>query len=87
MLPLTIKITTYNKDKNTCTAKVLSGGFGYIEVDPFVGWAIGMTDEDYENDKGFSIVGSSYTLIEYSVYKDNVVPHENGMIELTNKED
>jgi len=78
MITLRVKITDYDKASNTYTAQLLNGDI--IELDPLVGCAISMTDDDYEKDKGFDIVGSSYLLTEYTVYKENVVPSEGGMI-------
>ncbi len=78
MITVRVKITDYDKASNTCTAQLLNGDI--IELDPFVGCAISMTDYDYEKDKGFDIIGNSYLLTEYTVYKENVVPSEDGMI-------
>jgi len=72
MLAIRIKIVSYDKTTNTCQAKLLNGDI--FELDPFVGCAIEMTDEDYESGKGFDIVGRDYILTEYSVSKENVVP-------------
>jgi len=80
MITVRVKITDYDKASNTCTAQLLNGDI--IELDPFVGCAIELTDEDYENNKGFDIVGKTYLLTEYTVYKDNVVPGEGGMLEI-----
>ncbi len=78
MIIVRVKITDYDKASNTCTAQLLNGDI--IELDPFVGCAIDMTDDDYENNKGFDVVGNSYLLTEYTVYKEIVVPSEGGMI-------
>lgn len=78
MITVRVKITEYDKASNTCTAQLLNGDI--IELDPFVGCAIEMTDADYKKGKGFDIVGNSYLLTEYTVYKENVVPSEGGMI-------
>lgn len=78
MITVRVKIIGYDKASNTCTAQLLNGDI--IELDPFVGCAISMTDDDYEKDRGFDIVGKSYFLTEYTVYKENVVPSEGGMI-------
>lgn len=78
MIIVRVKITDYDKASNTCTAQLLNGDI--IELDPFGGCAISMTDDDYKNDKGFEIVGNSYLLAEYTVYKENVVPRAGGMI-------
>ena len=81
MIPIQIKITEYYYDKNVCKAKLQNGNI--IEVDPFVGCAIPLTDEEYNNGNGAYLVGKSYILISYSVYPTHVMPHENGMIELS----
>lgn len=78
MLTVRVKIIDYDKSSNTCTAQSLNGDI--FELDPFVGCAISMTDDDYKKGKGFDIVGRSYLLTEYTVYRDNVVPDEGGMI-------
>lgn len=78
MITVRLKVTNYDKASNTCTAQLLNGDI--IELDPFVGCAINMTDEEYEKGKGFDIVGNNYILTEYTVYKENVVPSEGGMI-------
>lgn len=80
MIDVRIEIIEYDKDLNTCKGRLLNGDI--VDVDPFVGCAISMTDEEYQEGKGFSCVGRSYILTEYSVYRDNIVPHECGMIEL-----
>lgn len=77
MIDLKVKVISYDKKLNTCKANLSSGEI--IDLDPFVGCAIPMTDEEYKNDKGFLTVGNDYVLTEYSVYKHNVVPHEGGM--------
>ena len=78
MITVRVKIIAYNKITNTCTAQLLNGDI--IALDPFVGCAIPMTEEEYERGVGFYLVGNSYLLVEYMVYKDLVVPSENGMI-------
>ena len=80
MITLRVKITEYNKEKNVCTAELLNSD--KIELDPFVSCAIPMTDGQYSSGIGFELVGKEFILIEYTVYKQNVVPHKNGMIEL-----
>ncbi len=80
MITVRIKIIDYDKASNTCTAQLLNGGI--IEVDPFVSCAIKLSDKDYESDKGFEIIGNSYLLIEYHVYKESVTPSEGGMIKI-----
>ena len=79
MIPILIKILSYDKELNNCIAELQNGNM--IAFDPFVGCAIELSDDDYEKGKGFDVVGKSYILTEYSVYAHNVVPHENGMIE------
>jgi len=53
-----------------------------VDFDPFVSCAVSLTDDDYDNDKGSGIVGKSFILTQYTVYSDNVVPHQDGMFEL-----
>jgi len=77
MIALRVKIVSYNKDVNTCKAELLNGDI--IELDPFVACAVELSDEDYHSGKGGDIIGNSYILTEYHVYKDQVVPMENGM--------
>ena len=73
-----VKIVEYDKARNTCYAELPNGD--RLELDPFVSCALPMTSEDYEANKGFELVGKEFILIEYSVYRHNVVPHENGML-------
>ena len=51
-----------------------------IELDPYVGCAVELSDEDYSAGKGADIVGNDYLLTEYTAYKNSIVPHEGGMI-------
>jgi hypothetical protein len=78
VITVRVKVICYDKASHTCEAKLLNGDI--INLDPFVGCAIDMTDEDYEEGIGFHIVGNSYLLTEYTVYKDSVVPSKGGMI-------
>jgi hypothetical protein len=80
MITLRLRVTDYDKSRNTCTAQLLNGDF--IELDPYVGCAIELSDEDYDAGKGADIVGRDFILTEYSVYYHNVVPMEGGMIAL-----
>ena len=78
MITVRVKITSYNKALNTCEARLLNGDV--IQLDPYVGCAIPLSDEDYLAGKGANIVGKSFWLTQYSVHADCVVPHEGGMI-------
>ena len=78
MIPVQVKITSYDKARNDCEAELLNGDI--IKIDPYVGCAIELSDTDYYKGWGAEIVGNSYLLIEYSVYKSQVIPMENGMI-------
>jgi hypothetical protein len=80
MIPLQVQIIAYDKQSNDCTGKLLNGNI--ISIDPFVGCAIKMTDEEYENNKGAELVGCIFILHSYSVYPTHVVPHENGMLQV-----
>lgn len=80
MITIRVKITEYDKDSNTCKASLLNGDI--ITLDPFVGCAIRMTDGEYHDGVGYSLVGKTYLLYKYSVYPDYVVPHEDGMVEI-----
>lgn len=80
MIPVKAEITEYSKEKNTCKAKLLNGDIIYL--DPYVGCALPLTDEEYHNGEGYKLVGKTFILVIYTVYKDQVVPHENGMIEI-----
>ena len=80
MIAIRVKIIDYDQGANTCVAQLLNGDV--FELDPFVGCAIEMSDDEYESGKGFELVGKDYILTEYTVYKDNVVPIEGGMISL-----
>jgi hypothetical protein len=77
MIPLIIEIVSYNKESNKMIAKTLHGV--NFALDPFVGCAIRMSDEDYELGKGGDFVGKSYCMTFYTVYKNEVVPHEGGL--------
>lgn len=78
MITVRVKIISYDKDVNTCKAQLLNGDV--IELDPYVGCAITLTDEDYHAGKGGDIVGQSFLLTKYTVYAEHVVPHEGGMV-------
>ena len=78
MITVRVKITSYSKTSNTCEAQLLSGDV--VQLDPYVGCAIPLSDDDYHAGKGADIVGKSYLLTQYSVHADCVVPHEGGMI-------
>jgi len=78
MISVRVKIIGYDQAANTCIAQLLNGDV--FELDPFVGCAIEMSDEDYEGGKGFELIGKSYILTEYTVYKSNIVPANGGMI-------
>lgn len=78
MIPLQIEITSYDIESNDCQARLLSGNF--ITLDPFVGCALPLDDVSYAAGKGADIVGNKYVLTRYSVYPNNVVPHQGGMI-------
>ncbi len=80
MITLRVKIKEYDKARNVCYAELLNGD--KIELDPFVSCAIPLSDDEYTNNKGFECVGDEYLLIEYTVYKERVVPLKNGMIKL-----
>lgn len=80
MITVRLKVISYNKETNTCSAQLLNGDI--IELDPFVSCAIYMTDEEYTGGEGFKIVGNNYLLTSYTVHPEHVVPHEGGMIAL-----
>jgi len=69
---MVITVKTYNKDLNNCIGILESGK--EVEFDPFVGGGISMTDNQYFNNYGFSIVGKKYKL------NDNVFISDDGMI-------
>lgn len=77
MLPLIIEIVSYDKESNKMMAKTMRG-VSFV-LDPFVGCAIRMSDEDYELGKGSDFVGKSYCMTIYTVYSNEVVPHEGGL--------
>lgn len=77
MIPLWIKIIKYNFDKNVCKAILQDGKI--IDIDPFVGCALELTDADYNEKKGYDIVGNIYILTDYSVHPGMVLPSEGGM--------
>jgi hypothetical protein len=80
MISLRLKIISYDKDRNTCKAELLNGDI--VEIDPFVSCALALTDDDYVAGHGADVVGGEYILTEYTVYKNNIVPHEGGIISL-----
>lgn len=80
MITFRIEVTDYDKETNTCKAILLNGDI--VNFDPFVFCAFPMTDEEYENGKGFEVVGKKYLLTQFTVYTDQIAPHENGMIEI-----
>jgi len=81
MIPIQVKIISYDEMKNTCTAELQNGN--KVEIDPYVGCAIALSDDDYRAGKGADIVGSSYVLTSYTVYPYGVVPHESGMVKVS----
>ena len=80
MIPIRITISSYDKETNTCKATLLNGDV--ISLDPFVGCALELSDDDYEAGRGADVVGNTYILVEYTVYRESVVPSEGGMIQL-----
>lgn len=80
MITVRLKVISYDKETNTCKAQLLNGDI--VDFDPFVGCAVKLTDDDYHNGKGSEIVGKSVILTQYTVYHDNVVPHQEGMFEI-----
>ena len=80
MIAVRIKVISYDKETNTCKAQLLNGDI--VDFDPFVSCAVSLTDADYHNGKGSEIVGKSFILTQYTVYSDNVVPHQYGMFEV-----
>ena len=80
MITVRLKVISYDKETNTCKAQLLNGDI--VDFDPFVSCAVNLTDDDYHNGKGSEIVGKSFILTIYSVYPNNVVPHQTGMIEV-----
>ncbi len=77
MIVVRVEIISYDMGTNTCKAGLLNGDI--VNLDPYVGRAIELTNEDYESGKGADIVGNSYLLTEYSVHSDIVLPAEGGM--------
>ena len=84
MITVRLKIKSYDKSKNIFLAELLNGDV--VAFDPFVSCAIELTDQDYEAGMGANFVGCEYLLIEYTVYKDLVVPCQNGIVCLLQKE-
>ena len=78
MITLRLKIVSYDKESNTCKGELLNGDV--VVIDPFVCCAIELPDESYNAGEGADIVGNTYILTEYTVYKESIVPHECGMI-------
>ena len=89
MLPLTIHVTKYFKDKNFCEGSLASGEL--VAFDPFVCCAITLSDEDYAAGKGGDTVHKNYLLTSFSVqpwylqdgqYHYEITPNECGLIAL-----
>lgn len=80
MITLRLKVISYDNESNTCKAQLLNGDI--VNFDPFVGCAIELSDEDYKNGFGSKLVDKSYLLTFYTVYRDAIVPHENGLLEI-----
>lgn len=77
-LEITLKVISYDKETNTCRA---IDSFGRdFDFDPFVSCAIKMTDEQYSDGFGFSIVGNRYVASAYSFSNGQLVPHVNGLV-------
>ena len=83
MIPLQIRIKSYNKSTNTCQAYLQNGNI--IDIDPFVACAVEMTDDEYNADKGYDMVDKSFVLIDYSVSPFWVIPTAGGMIDISGK--
>lgn len=77
MIPVIVKVISYDKERNICKAELQNGNF--IDFDPFVGCAIELSDDDYFQGKGNDVVGNTYCMTCYTVYADSVVPHEDGL--------
>ena len=75
---LIVTVTSYDKDTNTCEAITSTGV--YVGFDPFAGCAIDMTDEQYKDGYGFTVVGNTYCLTEYTSRDNHVVVHEGGIV-------
>lgn len=81
MVTLRLAVTHYDKATNTCKAVLQNGDI--VDFDPYVGCAIRLSDDEYENGEGKDIVGCEFLLIEYTVTRRMITPHENGLILLT----
>ena len=70
-----VRIIKYSKDENTCICVSENGNS--FQIDPFVACGIEMTDEQYKNNFGFSLVGKWYELSESCFISDNVFCPDN----------
>lgn len=82
MIPLQIKLKSYDKLRNEFKATTLQNG-NTITLDPFVNCAIELSDDDYELDKGFYFVGRVFIMTAYLVRHDCVIALESGLIDIT----
>ena len=81
MIPLIVKIISYSFENNTCQAELQDKKI--ITLDPFVGCAIDLSDEEYDiGEKAQSIVGKSYLMSEYGVFHHCVIPNEKAFKEI-----
>lgn len=85
MLPLRLVTMEYDKSRNIFKAILPSDEIVYF--DPFVGYAIELSDEDYVNGKGFEYVNKVFLLTDFSVERWDassyiIVPDEGGIVEL-----
>ncbi len=85
MLPLRLVTKEYDKHRHMFKAILPSDEIVYF--DPFVGYAIELSDEDYVNGRGFEYVNKTFLLTDFSVERWDIssfmiVPNKGGIIEL-----
>ena len=83
MQPLTlhIQLIEYRKKSHDFIAKTKMGES--FVFDPFVACSLLMTDDEYEDGKGFDLVGREFLMTYYAATNHNVYTHEGGLIDIT----
>jgi hypothetical protein len=76
MTSILIKVVSYDKDINCCTAEC-NGVM--VEFDPYVLCALPLSDEEYQKGQGAQIVGNTYIVSDYFTISDIICPKQNGM--------
>lgn len=89
MLPITLRVKKYHKNRNYFEAVLMSGDV--VAFDPFVSCAIELSDNDYHAGKGEDLVGKNFVITGFCVqpwaeyderYQYMVIPYEGEIKEM-----